>query len=94
MPDTEADQMARALKALAHPIRLQIMNMLRQVEGKLCVCEIEGAFEIKQPTVSHHLKILREAGLVDAEQRGLYQYYRIKNEAVSYLRTQLRALER
>lgn len=90
LADREAEELARALKALGHPIRLQIMHILSRTRGRLCVCEIEAAFDVKQPTVSHHLKTLREAGLVDAEQRGLYLYYRVRPEAVSFANAQLR----
>lgn len=92
LADAEAGRLAGALKALGHPIRLQIMYILSQVKGRLCVCEIEAAFDVKQPTVSHHLRTLREAGLIDAEQRGLYLYYRITPDTTGYLATLLRQL--
>jgi ArsR family transcriptional regulator, arsenate/arsenite/antimonite-responsive transcriptional repressor len=85
--DTEA---ARALSddlgILGHPIRLQILDMLAQHEGDVCVCDLEGALPVKQPTVSHHLKLLREAGLIDCERRGLWAYYFVKREALAALR--------
>ena len=88
----EADRLARGLKALGHPIRLQIVHILSQTRGRLCVCEIEAAFDVKQPTISHHLKTLREANLVDAEQRGLYLYYRVLPHAMTLLGDQVRRL--
>lgn len=95
MLDAEsADQIATILKALGHPIRIQIMHILGRLGGQVCVCDIEAHFEIKQPTVSHHLRKLREAGLVDAEQRGLYAYYRIRPEMVGFVRRQLEAFAR
>ncbi len=83
-PET-ADRLAGVLKALAHPVRIQIMYILAQVGGRVCVCDIEGQFDIKQPTISHHLRLLREAGLVDAQQRGLYMFYRVTPEALTFL---------
>ena len=89
-----AERLARALKALGHPIRLQIMHILSHLGGQVCVCDIEEQFEIKQPTVSHHLRTLREAGLVEAEQRGLYQYYRVRPERLASVQRQLKAFGR
>jgi len=77
-PDVErvtAERMARVAKALGDPIRLQLIDVLRKHAGKVCVCELTPLFDVAQPTVSHHLKVLREAGLVDSERRGLWAYY-------------------
>ncbi len=74
------------LTLLGHPIRLQILDMLAQRDGQVCVCDLEGALPVKQPTVSHHLKLLREAGLIDCERRGLWAYYFVRREAVAALR--------
>ncbi|MBZ0282889.1 MAG: metalloregulator ArsR/SmtB family transcription factor [Anaerolineae bacterium] len=82
MSAATAQQIADDLQILAHPIRLQILDMLRQCDCQICVCDIEGALPVKQPTVSHHLKLLREAGLIDCEKRGLYAYYFIKADAM------------
>ena len=90
-PET-ADRLAGVLKALAHPVRIQIMYILAQVGGRVCVCDIESQFDIKQPTISHHLRLLREAGLVDAEQRGLYMFYRVTPEALTFLTGHLHKL--
>lgn len=84
-----AERLSQALKALGHPIRVQIMHILGQLGGQVCVCDIESQFDIKQPTVSHHLRTLREAGLIDAEQRGLYMYYRIRPESLQILKALL-----
>lgn len=86
----EAQQIAGGLQILAHPIRLQILDMLSQCEGQLCVCDIETSLPVKQPTVSHHLRLLREAGLIDGEKRGLYVYYFIKQDTVQALWSQIR----
>ena len=77
-PDVEreqAERMAAVAKALGDPIRLQLVDVLRKHAGKVCVCELVPLFDISQPTLSHHLKKLREAGIVDSERRGLWAYY-------------------
>jgi ArsR family transcriptional regulator len=71
----------RLLAALGDPVRLGIIELLSQHE-RLCVCDIAEAFPIGQPTVSHHLRLLREAGLVDVERRGHWAYYGLKREAL------------
>ena len=74
MPD-EAERLAGIARALSDPIRVQLIDVLRRHAGKVCVCELTPLFDVSQPTVSHHLKVLREAGLVDVERRGLWAYY-------------------
>jgi ArsR family transcriptional regulator len=84
--DTEsAAHMATVAKALADPVRLQLVDVLRRHAGKVCVCELVPLFELSQPTVSHHLKVLREAGLVGSERRGLWAYYFVIPEAMKEL---------
>ena len=83
---TAARALSDDLGILGHPIRLQILDMLAQHDGDVCVCDLEGALPVKQPTVSHHLKLLREAGLIDCERRGLWAYYFVKREALAALR--------
>jgi ArsR family transcriptional regulator len=78
----EAEQMARVAKALGDPIRLQLVDVLRKHAGKVCVCELIPLFDVGQPTVSHHLKVLRDAGIVDSERRGLWAYYYVKTDAL------------
>lgn len=80
-----AHQVADDLQILGHPIRLQILSMLSQSTCEICVCDIESALPVKQPTVSHHLRLLREAGLIDCEKRGLYAYYFVKRDALQTL---------
>src|SRR6187401_3809910 len=80
-----ARDLARLFKALADPTRVAIVNRLASGEA-CCVCDLTGAFELSQPTVSHHLRILREAGLVEAERRGTWAYYRLVPEAIERLR--------
>jgi ArsR family transcriptional regulator len=75
---------ADRLRALADPTRIGIVNSLAR-SPELCVCNLTDAFGLSQPTVSHHLKILREAGLVEAERRGTWAYYRLNRAAVAEL---------
>jgi ArsR family transcriptional regulator len=85
-PDVEraqAERMAVVAKALGDPIRLQLIDVLRKHAGKVCVCELIPLFEVGQSTVSHHLKVLRQAGLVDSERRGLWAYYYVLPEALA-----------
>lgn len=70
-----AERMAAVAKALGDPIRLQLVDVLRKHAGEVCVCELVPLFDLSQPTVSHHLKVLREAGIVASERRGLWAYY-------------------
>ena len=87
-PDVEREQAARMAtiaKALGDPIRLQLVDVLRQHAGKVCVCELVPLFDLSQPTVSHHLKVLRETGIVDSERRGLWAYYYVIPEALKEL---------
>ncbi|HKP54696.1 MAG TPA: metalloregulator ArsR/SmtB family transcription factor [Chloroflexia bacterium] len=79
----EAKEVSEAMQILGHPIRLQILDMLARNEGQVCVCDIEEDVPVKQPTVSHHLKLLREAGLIDCERHGLWAYYFVKRDALS-----------
>src|SRR3954452_4273160 len=76
-PDVErgrAVRLAAVAKALGDPVRLQLIDVLRRHAGKVCVCELVPLFELSQPTVSHHLKVLRQAGLVGSERQGLWAY--------------------
>jgi ArsR family transcriptional regulator len=87
-PDVDRDRavrLAEVAKALGDPIRLQLVDVLRRHAGKVCVCELVPLFDIGQPTLSHHLKKLRDAGLVDSERRGLWAYYYVKPESLDEL---------
>jgi ArsR family transcriptional regulator, arsenate/arsenite/antimonite-responsive transcriptional repressor len=75
----DAARLAPALKALGDPVRLQLMSMIACApDGEVCVCDLTPAFALSGPTISHHLKTLREAGLVDAERRATWVYYRAR----------------
>src|SRR5713101_125392 len=80
-PDVEREhavRMAVVGKALGDPVRLQLVDVLRRHAGKVCVCELVPLFDISQPTLSHHLAKLRDAGIVDSERRGLWAYYYVR----------------
>jgi ArsR family transcriptional regulator len=81
----EAEWMARVAKALGDPIRLQLVDVLRKHAGKVCVCELVPLFDVSQPTVSHHLKVLRDAGIVGSERIGLWAYYFVVPDALKEL---------
>ena len=83
--EEKAGRLAELSKALADPIRVQLVDVLRRHAGKVCVCELTPLFDVSQPTVSHHLKVLRDAGLVGVERRGLWAYYYVNPEAVKEL---------
>jgi ArsR family transcriptional regulator len=80
-----ASDLAGRFRALADPTRVAIVNRLSGAD-ELCVCDLTAAFDLSQPTVSHHLKILRDAGLVESSRRGTWAYYRLVPEAVDALR--------
>jgi ArsR family transcriptional regulator len=88
----EAEQLANLLKALAHPVRLQIVELLTRLGGQVCVCDIEAHFDLSQPTISHHLKVLRQAGLIESEPRGVWIYYHTRPAALAQLRGALSSL--
>ena len=77
------------LQILAHPIRMQILDILGQSRDAVCVCDLEAALPVKQPTVSHHLRLLREAGLIDCERQGLWAYYFVQRDALAALRARI-----
>ena len=87
-PDVEREEavrMAAVAKALGDPVRVQLVDVLRKHAGKVCVCELVPLFELSQPTVSHHLKVLRQAGIVGSEREGLWAYYYVIPEGLKEL---------
>ena len=82
--DAGQDPDVRLLQAVAEPTRLAIVRQLG-AEGDVCVCDFTACCDVSQPTVSHHLKVLREAGVVECERRGTWAYYRLTDEAVERL---------
>jgi ArsR family transcriptional regulator len=81
----QAERMAEIAKALGDPIRLTLVDVLRKHAGQVCVCELVPLFDVSQPTLSHHLKKLREAGIVDSERQGLWSYYHVLPGALEEL---------
>jgi ArsR family transcriptional regulator, arsenate/arsenite/antimonite-responsive transcriptional repressor len=85
----ELQQFTEDLQILAHPIRMQILDILGHSQEAVCVCDLEAALPVKQPTVSHHLRLLREAGLIDCERQGLWAYYFVQRDALTALRDRI-----
>ncbi len=82
----EAAELARVFKAVADPVRLRLLSLIAShAGGEACVCDLTGAFALTGPTISHHLKVLREAGLIDGERRGTWVYYRVQPELLAQL---------
>ena len=85
LSDAEAEATAEAFRALADPHRVKILNLLATSPDPVCVCEFTGPLKLSQPTVSHHLKKLVQAGLLEREQRGTWAYYTLRRDAVGGL---------
>jgi ArsR family transcriptional regulator, arsenate/arsenite/antimonite-responsive transcriptional repressor len=82
----QAEQVAPLLKALADPVRLRLMSLVASHPGgEACVCDLAGAFDLSQPTISHHLKVLHDSGLLDRDKRGVWVYYRARTGALASL---------
>jgi ArsR family transcriptional regulator, arsenate/arsenite/antimonite-responsive transcriptional repressor len=90
MDEAAADRIAGMFRALGDPVRLRLAAMIA-AKDEICVCELTPHFALSGPTISHHLKVLREAGLVDCERRGTWVHYWIKPEALQSLSTLLKA---
>ena len=88
MAEEDAERMASALRVLADPARLRIVSLLAG-RDESCVCDLMEPLGLRQPTVSHHLRVLHEAGLLDREQRGRWVYYRLRPEPLEAVRTAL-----
>lgn len=80
----DAELVAERFKALADPTRVRLLNLLIR-NPELCVCDMLGSFELSQPTISHHLSLLKKAGLVVSEERGRWAFYRVNTEAIEEL---------
>ena len=90
LSEPDREELAARFKALADPTRVAIINCLSAAD-EVCVCNLTETFELSQPTISHHLKILREAGLVASSRRGTWAYYRLVPESIAALRSALGA---
>ncbi|WP_189305374.1 ArsR/SmtB family transcription factor [Streptomyces albospinus] len=76
LDEGQAVELAKVFKALGDPVRLRLLSMIAsRAGGEVCVCDLTPAFDLSQPTISHHLKLLRQAGLIDCERRGTWVYY-------------------
>ena len=85
LSEEEAESTATLFKALGDPARVKIVNLLARMDQPICACEFEPALELAQPTVSHHLRKLTEAGLLEREQRGKWAYFSLRRDAVEKL---------
>ena len=86
LDETDAADLAKVFKALADPVRLRLFSLIASFDGgQACVCDLTGEFDVSQPTISHHLKVLRDAGLVDSERRGTWVYYWVLPGALARL---------
>ncbi|MBT1092535.1 ArsR/SmtB family transcription factor [Streptomyces chartreusis] len=87
LDEERAAELAKVFKALGDPVRLRLLSMIasRGEGGEVCVCELTPAFDLSQPTISHHLKLLRQAGLIDCERRGTWVYYWVLPPALDRL---------
>jgi ArsR family transcriptional regulator len=84
----QAERIAPLLKAIAEPVRLRLLSLVAAHAGQeACVCELHEAFDLSQPTISHHLKVLHESGLLDRTKRGTWVYYSVRSEALADLAT-------
>ncbi|MER5777683.1 metalloregulator ArsR/SmtB family transcription factor [Streptomyces sp. NPDC002039] len=86
MGEDQAVELAKVFKALGDPVRIRLLSMIAsRAGGEVCVCDLTPAFELSQPTISHHLKLLKQAGLIDSERRGTWVYYRLIPETTDRL---------
>jgi ArsR family transcriptional regulator len=93
--ESHAAELATMFKALGDPVRLRLLSLIASHPGgEACVCEISATFDLSQPTISHHLKLLRSAGLLDCERRGTWVYYWANHSALQQLSSVLRAEDR
>jgi ArsR family transcriptional regulator len=84
IPAEQAERIAPLLKAIADPVRLRLLSLVAShADGEACVCDLNDAFDLSQPTISHHLKVLHEVGLLDRSKRGVWVYYAIRADALA-----------
>jgi ArsR family transcriptional regulator len=86
LSEPQAVELARVFKAIGDPVRLRLLSMIAShAGGEACVCDLTDAFDLTGPTISHHLKVLRESGLIDGERRGTWVYYSVHPEVLARL---------
>jgi ArsR family transcriptional regulator len=85
LDSAQAAGTAPMFKALGDPVRLRLMSLIAAAQPEVCVCDLTSAFDVSGPTISHHLRVLREAGLVDCERRGTWVYYWVRAESFRQL---------
>jgi ArsR family transcriptional regulator len=86
LSESQAVELAQVFKAIADPVRLRLLSLIASHEGgEVCVCDLTDAFDLTGPTISHHLKVLRESGLITGERRGTWIYYRVHPEVLARL---------
>ena len=86
LTEAQAEQVAPLLRALADPVRLRLMSLIAShAGGEACVCDLTDAFQLSQPTISHHLKVLNDNGLLSRDKRGVWVYYRARPDALAGL---------
>lgn len=86
LSESQAEQVAPLFKALAEPVRLRLLSLVAaHAGGEACVCDLTDAFNLTQPTISHHLKVLHELGLLDRSKRGVWVYYKVRTQALTDL---------
>ena len=84
LSEAQAAAIAPLIKAIGDPVRLRLLSLVASHEnGEACVCDLQDAFELSQPTISHHLKVLHEVGLLDRSKRGVWVYYAVRRDALA-----------
>jgi len=92
LPGREADQLAAVFKALADPTRVQMVHMLKAATEPVCVCDFTAVFALEQPTISHHLARLRDAGVITSIKRGIWAFYQLRDDLSPAVRAVLSAV--
>ena len=92
LSEQDAEREARLFKALADPTRLRILSLLSRHEGEVCVFELVESFTLEQPTISHHLRILRDAGFMECRKKGTWAYYYVRRDTLGRARTAIEDL--
>jgi ArsR family transcriptional regulator len=93
LSEAQSVELARVFKAIADPVRLRLLSLIAShADGEACVCDLTDPFELTGPTISHHLKVLREAGVIEGERRGTWIYYRVRPATLAQLSARVTAL--